>query len=404
VATPQYNYVTTDLVSNRVLGELFLASVSLDCQLDVVGNMNATINLDHPGVHNDAVLAATIPGRTAFWAYRGSQIVWGGIIWTREYSSDTKVVTLTGQTFESYAARRYPRSWLGNAIGTYNHRSMAHIINDLWHRMQSVAHGSIGVIQLPTTAIVGDSYVTTTIFGYDLTNTVDAVIQDIVKQTNGPDYTIAWTTDNAGLPQKRLTLGFPIGRNISVSNFIVDYPGSVQNYDFIENASTGNNAWWAIGEVPAVTGKKAPFIPGGPIPAGAAGTVPVIGYARNDKSLNAGWPLLEGVETYSGTNLTQLNGRAKADVNQYSMPLVTHATILAGSDFPPFGTYNMGDYAQINIVDARYPMGYTFQKRIIGWSIQPPDAGTGVETITLVYDDPDPSDAPGTSTTSLIGL
>lgn len=401
----QYTYLATDLVTNRVLGELFPNTIgTLDCQLDTPGNMSASFNLDTVGIRNEDVIACTIPGRTSFWAYRNNQIVWGGIIWTRDYASLTKTLSVTGQTFESYAARRYPRSYQGNSTLVYRGWRQARVIEDLWHRMQSVPHGSIGVRpQGNSNAIPGDSFVTVTVDGFNLSNTVETIIQDIVKQPKGPDYTITWGEDGNGIPTKQLAYGFPIARPASVSNFVVDYPGPIQSYDFLENASVGNNFWWAVGDIPASPAGRAPFIPAG-TPAGAASSIPVIGGWQNAFSLNAGWPILEGVETYGGTNLNQLIGRAQADINQYPVPLVTHATTLTGSDWPQFGSYQLGDYAIINIIDPRYPSGYTFTKRIIGWSIQPPDAGSGAETITLVYDDLDPSNAPGTNPITLTGL
>jgi hypothetical protein len=406
----QYTYLATDLTTNRVLGELFPNTVStLDCQLDVAGNMACSFNLDTVGIRNEDVVGNTVPGKTSFWAYRNNQIVWGGIIWTRGYSSATKTLSVTGQTFESYAARRYPRSFIGNGTLKYTGWRQARVIEDLWHRMQAVAHGNIGVRpQGNSNAVQGDSLITAVINGFDMSVTVDTIIQDIIKQPNGPDYTIVWGEDGNGIPTKQLAYGFPIARPATVSNFVVDYPGPIQDYDFIENASTGNNFWWAVGDIPTnststttLTGKGGS---GPPVPAGAASSIPVIGGRQNTNSLNAGWPILEGVETYGGTNLAQLNGRAAADVNQYPAPLVTHATTLTGSDWPQFGSYQLGDYAVINIIDPRYPSGYTFTKRIIGWSIQPPDIGSGAESITIVYDDLDPSNAPGTTTTSLIGL
>ena len=147
VAT-QYTYLTTDLVTNTILGELPVSGVSMDCQLNTAGHMQCGGNLGDPSLNDNEWLARTTPGRTAFWAYRNNQIVWGGIILSREYQSNGLAITLTGQTFECYPANRFPRYVIGTATQVLN-QGQCSLINYLWQQLQSVTGGNIGVVQAP---------------------------------------------------------------------------------------------------------------------------------------------------------------------------------------------------------------------------------------------------------------
>ena len=361
-----YTYLATDLVTNQVLGELPVSGVTLDCQLNLAGNMTATGNLSNPQIADSDFISRTIPGRTAFWAYRNTQIVWGGIIWTRQWEAKGKVFSFTGQTFESYASRRFPHGWLGTGQRTYI-EAQCKIINAMWNGMQSVAHGTIGVM-VPVDTNVNDTQRTITVNGWDLSTSFDDIIQAILQYSDGPDYTIAWSEDGNGLPIKTLITAPRIGNMISNTDLIVDYPGGIQDYFYTEDASSGNNQWWATGD--------------------GSGVATATAVATDNNSLNSGWPLLEGVQSFSGTaDSPSLLARANSTLKSQGMPLVVHAINMTGNASPPFGSYNMGDYVTANVEDSRFPQGAVFNVRVIGWSIVPPDTGGGVETITLVFDE-----------------
>src|ERR1700760_3198895 len=142
--TAQYTYLATDLVTDTVIGELPVNNVSLDCQLNSAGHMSSGLKLDDPRIDNNELLARTTPGKTAFWAYRENTIVWGGIVLTREYQSDGKSLSLTGQTFECYPFRRFPRSILGTSTMNYS-LGQGSTIDALWQLMQSAPQTSINV-------------------------------------------------------------------------------------------------------------------------------------------------------------------------------------------------------------------------------------------------------------------
>jgi len=363
--TAQYNYLATDLVTNKILGELPVNNVSLDCQLNNAGNMSAGMKLSDPRLDDNEAIARTAPGKTAFWAYRGNQIVWGGIILSREYQSNGKAITLTGQTFECYAARRFPRSSIGTAVKNYSLGQGA-MINFLWQQLQGVANGNIGVNIGANPPV--DPATTLTVNGYDLSTSYANLITSITSLTGGPDWTIAWGEDTNGSPTKNLIVGTPIGNPVGATDLVVDYPGPIKDYVYTENSSAGNNRWWATGD--------------------GTGATTTTGVATDNNSLASGYPLWEGVNNFNGvTAQATINAHASSDLSALPVPVVSHAVELLGNAFPMFGSYGLGDYVVCNVTDPRFPVGLTFKVRAIGWTIQPPDENQGVETISLVFDE-----------------
>jgi hypothetical protein len=365
-----YNYLVTDLASGVVLGDIPCNNVSLSTQLNSAGNMSAGINLDDTRIDNDQVLALTNPGRCAFWAYRENAIVWGGPVMTREFQSDGKSLSFTGQTFEIFATRKYPRAVLGTSVvnWTYN---MCQTIDKLWQQLQSVTGGYIGVNPMSSYP-ANDAATTLTINGWDLSTSYDDLIQSVIALQGGPDYTIVWLEDGNGNPFAQLSCGIPLGNPVGYADMTVDFPGPVQSYIYNESASAGNNRWWSVGD--------------------GDGAAAVAGEITDFNSLTSGYPIWEGVNNYQGvTDNTTIENHAIQDLKSFPLPLVTHNIDLAGNGFPEFGTYGMGDYVVCNIQDSRFPDGEQFDVRAVGWTVQPPDEGNGTEMVTLVLDEPSAS-------------
>jgi hypothetical protein len=328
--------------------------------------MSAGATLNDRSLDNNEFLVRTVPGRTAFWAYRENTVVWGGIVLSREYQSNGEALTLTGQTFECYAARRFPRYVLGKTTQKLN-QGQSSIIAYLWQQLQGVAGGNIGV-QPATSIPAADPIVQLTINGYDLSTSYDDLIMSIVNQSTGPDYTIGWYEDGNGYPQKQLVVQKPIGNPVGITDLVVDFPGSVVDYVYTENASAGNNFWWAVGD--------------------GDGAAAIVGTAGDPVAVSSGYPIWEGVNSYNGVTVqATINAHAQSDLFSLDLPVVTHHVDLAGDSFPKFGTYGMGDYVVVNVTDARFPASTQFKVRAVGWAIQPPDTGQGTEQISLVFDE-----------------
>jgi hypothetical protein len=387
MAEAQYSYLTTDLTTNKVLGELFpiTGGVTFDRQFNQAGNITMSLAMDDSVSANEMVVGNTNPGKTSVWVYRESKVVWGGILWTRAYDSSTQQLALTGQTFDSYAARRYPRSFLGSGSIVWKPANQCGAIQELWTKMQAVKYGSIGVApQAQDLFPAKDIRRNLTVSGQDMTQTVADIINGLTSFTDGPDYTIEFYEDGFGLPRKRLRVGNLIGRYVTTINIggssgrpslIGDYPeGSVSSYTYVENAAGSANEVIVTGGQTKATKTTKSYT--------------VFFTATRQGSLASGWPLLENAVSLDSTDGSQLSSLAQASLKNALLPQVTHATDLIGHELPEFSTYDLGDWWEVNIIDPRFPAGINFVKRVVGWSVTPPDMGGGPELVSLVYEEP----------------
>jgi hypothetical protein len=392
-----YTYLVTELTTGRAYGELHPTAdnLSFDDQFNTPGNMTCTVPMDDNSVPNEFLINNTTPARTGLWAYRENKVVWGGIIWSRAYDSSSGMLSLTAQTFDTYAMRRYPRSWLGTGKMDFDNIGQAKIINDLWHRMQGVDDGSIHVEPIASDSILKNEPLRSmTVNGNDLTKRVSDYINDILAFSNGPDYIIEFYEDGWGLPKARLRIGINLGSYQTTINIggdsgnpslVADYPsGSVYDYTYTEVASTSANRWYTNGSMTRGVGKHQK-------------TSNIVGQSTSHWSLEVGgFPMLEAVSNHGKVkNQDDLNDIAEAHIDRHPTPMVIHSVDVIGSHPPEFGTYKIGDYWIININDRRFPNGVSFIKRVVGWKVNPPDTNQGVETVSLVWDEMQPQGTVG---------
>ena len=103
---PEYRYVLTDLMTNTVIGELPFSGVTYGRGLKSAGNFAGTTPIIHGKTNTADIYETTMPGRTGLYVLRNGVCVWGGIIWTRDYDLQGRVLSVTGQEFTSYLHHR----------------------------------------------------------------------------------------------------------------------------------------------------------------------------------------------------------------------------------------------------------------------------------------------------------
>jgi hypothetical protein len=359
-----YTYLTQDILSGTVLGEVPLHGVSFDRELNKAGNFQGSANWDNDLVDNNDLFAMTEPNRTSIFAYRDDQIVWGGIVWTRTEQSQGKSVQITAQTFESYPYRRVHRP---NKTKKYNDKQCA-IINTLWEGLQTwVSHSNVGVSVidtdlLPTIDITRE----VTVNPWDL-RSYGEIIDSITEFDDGCDYYID-CFEASGIPVKQLVLNYPMaGAREGVSNLICDYPGNILNYYRTDNASEGNTKWFASGD-----GDEA---------------AKVIGQAIDTNKMNAGYLRTEGVTTHSGVTVqATINAHAAANLRAAPTPRVKWQFDVKADEEPHLGSFGMGDDVVVTIEGPRYPEGGSeFVFRVVGWSVTPASS-EAVEEMSLLLE------------------
>ena len=118
-----YRYFTTDLVSNTLLAEIPFEGVSFSRALKGAGDFSGKI----PVIDKTASYSlydSTMPGKTALYVTRNGICVWGGIIWSRNYSLTSRELDVNAAEFTSYFHRRRVwKTWshnLGATLSVFN--------------------------------------------------------------------------------------------------------------------------------------------------------------------------------------------------------------------------------------------------------------------------------------------
>ena len=137
-----YRYFITQLYqsginANPIVAEIPFTNVNFTQEVNNNGTFTGEVLLS--GLSQGAygvtanVVANTIPGQFALYVDFNGSPVWGGVIWNREYSSDTQILTITGQEMMSYFNRRVIYNTAGGAGGStvFTNQDPCYIANQL---------------------------------------------------------------------------------------------------------------------------------------------------------------------------------------------------------------------------------------------------------------------------------
>jgi hypothetical protein len=101
----EYRYFLTDLLTNNIIAEVPFSGVSFQRANRRAGSFSGSIPFIEE-TKSMNLYEATMPGRTGLYITRNGVCVWGGIIWRRSYSSDSKELQVEGAEFMSYFYHR----------------------------------------------------------------------------------------------------------------------------------------------------------------------------------------------------------------------------------------------------------------------------------------------------------
>jgi len=357
--TTTYRYLFADLLTNNLLGELPLTGVSFNQQLNQAGTFTGRLLLSGVNSAGLNVDNSTIPARCAIYVDRNGTLVWGGVIWGREYNSTSQTLTITAREFESYFERRRI-----TADAVFTNVDQLTVAQSIFNTAQSAPYGNIGVIVPTNTSGV---LVTRTYYGYELKQVYGAV-QDLSRALDGFDFNIR-VSYVAGQPTKTLQMGYPrIGTVYSVTSIsapVFSLPaGNIVEYVYPEDGSITANTVYGLG-AGSNEGK-------------------LISTQADATKFADGWALLEDQANYSDiTDATLLSEITQGVVNALSTPPTTIKVAVPAYQDPQFGTYSIGDDARLIITDNRFPNTLDAIYRIVGLNVQPGEDGPERVTLTL---------------------
>lgn len=370
-----YRYVFADLLTDRTIDTLPMTGVSFDRLIGRAGAFSGTIPV--PNAKMGKRVEPIRAGRTALYVYRstafsGSELWWGGIVWTLTPTGDDKgntSVQVSAATFDSYAHRRIIRTNMrADQIDQFTWEQA------LWTVMQDTPNGNIGVI-VPTgvCGVPRDRSILAT----DGKTFGDA-IAELQDNLNGWESTIDVYVDPAtGQRVKKLRQGHPtLGRN-GGEPVTYSRPGDLLTYSFPEDTTRGGTSFQARGSTPESNV--------------AVEQVPLMSAVYNsDDLLSTGWPQLDvQLDHSSVTEQATLENHAKAAREAQRLPFVVPSVTVRPGSFEPG---NIGDTARFRITDALHPrrpgggVGRELLARVVGLAVSAPDRGQA-ETHSLILNE-----------------
>jgi hypothetical protein len=312
--------MTADLRTGKLLEEVPLGGVSFSKRLNDAGTLTGAFEYD---LRLASLLKpTTLPGRTALYAFRDHQAVWGGIIWQRTIDHETSTCSLQCADFWTYFDHRR----LLGAL-TFNGLDQNAIARALVADAQAATGGSIGVT-LPENAsgVALDR-------DYKPWNypTYASLLQDLSALEDGPDIRFDVTGTDPDVT-RQLLVGTPrLGRSLDLSGIILDYGvegAALNRLTEVEDGSVTETTHIALGP-----GSEASQF---------------VGTASRADLIAAGWPLLEGLTSRSDESIGQntIDAYAAADLAAAGGLKVT---LTGTSTKLEVGTFEPGDEARIDI-------------------------------------------------------
>lgn len=358
-------YVFGVLSTGAVVSELSVSGVSMTRKISDAGELRFVTYLDQTGIPNDVVTSATIPGLCYCIVERDRQPIWGGIVWSRTYQSQAKVLEIYCRSFEVYPQKRLIRSDFSRT--GIEQRA---IFCDLWNALQAVPGGNIGVT-------VPSGFMASVSKSVDVHAVDFKTYSQIMDQLADADDGFDWTIDvsRAGNAYvKTLRLGYPtLGASESSGSLVFEYPGSILNYWRTDGMGSSATDVYLIG-------------------AGEGDSMLQSEYHNTDM-FAAGWSMFDAqVSRKDVTDQNILDGLARVEGVIRRPPGTVYKVEVKGNADPVFGSYGLGDYATLVIDDAMHTTTLQAQVSIQAWEYRPA-SDQNTETVILTFAGEEDADA-----------
>jgi hypothetical protein len=393
-----YKYFIADLITGEIVDELLLTNVKWGLKTKAAGQFTAQAPLTGKRKLS-SLKSTTTPGNRALYLVRNGVVVWGGIVWTRQYKKSTKYMDMTALSFEAYLDHRV--IWRRR---NYTDVDVYRIFRDLLHGIQvdfdpsatpiagdpSVYYPTDGTYTnaggRPDNASIGIADGSGTSPFDPVTNTDDfrgnelkflgetiSALSD--HQNKYFEYRIEPSLVNE-IFTKTLVIFAP-EPNGSATNLIFTDPGAISDYTWSDTMEGAATRYWVTGD--------------------GQGPDKVIGNWVNDSLLtggqqrennyNANFPLYDEVDLsrHSRTkSQATLDNYAEKYGKKAEPPIVVWDVTVLGGRSPVLGTYRPGQWAKFIIQDDDLGDTIKFTRRILEMNVTVPDSGSSHESVELV--------------------
>jgi hypothetical protein len=348
-----YSFIAADLLTNEILAELPIKrGAQVSRVLSGTGTFQGVVPLGDARYARLDLIRGTDPNRTVLYIDKDDVLIWGGIIWGRQYSSDTKELEITGLEFASFFTKHY-LSVDSDAIFPREAVDQFDLFRALINYVQTKPFANLG-IDLGS----GDSGILRDRFwnGFEFKEIAEAC-QQLSEVENGFDWLFDVRYDESHIPSRYLTLGYPqLGRAAESTSFLFEKPGNLVKYAYPEDGSGQALETFAVGA--------------------GEGDAMLIADTYLPGLHDEGYPLLQQVTQYKDVTIpATLRGHANRDEAKAEFPRTAQVVTVRQDQDPLFGDYVLGDEAVFRITDERFPLvesrgvGVEMTRRIVGWSI-----------------------------------
>jgi len=406
-----YTYVTTQLyqsgsTANPVIAELPFTRVNFTSQLSSIGAFSGELLLSGVNAYAMNVEAGTTPGKVILWVLHGGVPVWSGVIWNREYDSDTQIMKINAQEMLSYYQHRriykftsssyYQANAGGTGVGGLVYGNLSTntgvdplvMLTDLLAGANAISHGNIGVTYSGPSSSSGVAI--RSFYDFEIKSVYQAW-KDLATSSTFFDFLIKPSV-SSGLLYNTLVAGTPIigatysGSSTSSLNF--EFPGNIVSYSYAEDATRVGNKVFGLGY-------------------GANNNRLIANYYDRSKIYGSNtWPLLEeNSNMIDIVSIDLLKNTTIGKLLAIGYPPTTMQIVIPSYVDPYLGAYSVGDQVKVLINDDRFPSGIASTPtasatvysdggvlpttgsssiyRIVGIDVQPGENGPDRVTLTL---------------------
>lgn len=367
MTTTEFRYVITKVyqsgsTANPIIAELPFTGVNFTQQLNSIGTFEGHVLLSGVNSTSLNVYNSTIPGQTILWVlftdpdFSGVP-VWSGVIWSREYDSDTQTLHITAQEMMSLYQRRRI-----STTKTYTAKDPTYIAYNLLQYTEALPYGKTGLTN--NSPVLSGLSTDRTYNDYELKSVYQA-IKDLAQGYF--DFAIKPSVATGALTNK-FTIGIPLGSIYSSTSqyaSVFQFPGNVISYRFPENGQGAANKLYGLGY-------------------GANGSR-LTATAVDSGQYTNGFPLLEDSASYTDIgDINLLKSVTLGQLNAVSYPPTTVEIVIAPYTDPYYQDYQIGDEVRLDIRDSYFPTGLNgFIMRIVAISVNPGENGPSRVTLTL---------------------
>lgn len=364
----RWRYLFADLRTNTMIAELPMSGVSFNMPLNGVGAFSGVCPLTGGAdIKKLDPLNALQEARTSLYVESDGVLIWGGIVWATDYTSDGSGIQVNANDFLSYFDKRFIYDTLPY-VATDQLVIARDIFSYAQNRVGPVGSyvglsfgGDIGLsLGSETSGVLRDR----TYWGYEAKGILAAVV-DLSQVNNGFDFglLVNWVSNAA---TKTLGLFYP-RRGVAATNsgLVWEFPGNVSRVKFPRDGKSMANTVvsWGAGNADAK----------------------LRAVAVDTSSIDSGAPLLEGNVSHGDVTVqATLNDWATSDLKAVSSPIAL-PEIDIRTDKPPFlGSFTQGDEFRF-IYNGPYAYKQPIDTfvRIIDIRILPQEKGRA-EKVTLI--------------------